>query len=211
MGTARYSWMAAVAVAAWTGLAAGGCAVVVTEVAQKAWEDRNTEDQVTDTKILARFLKDLAGLDKSLVFDVSADVWERRMMLTGTLDDPRIRDKVAGLARSDKRIEALYDEIMIVTTADRDRRRQARAKDDGAKGGIGQTVDDFWIETKIKGKLLLAKGVTSVNFRWRCVRNTVYLLGRARSAGELKKVLAEIRDTEGVKAVKHFVRIEPAA
>jgi hypothetical protein len=28
-----------------------GCASVVTSAAQKAWENRSTEDQVTDTKI----------------------------------------------------------------------------------------------------------------------------------------------------------------
>ena len=86
----------------------------------------------------------------------------------------------------------------------------AEQKDSGEKGGVGQTVNDVWIETKIKAKLLTASGVTSVNFFWRSVRNTVYVIGRARSTGERDKVLAIIRGTDGVKGVKHFIQIKPA-
>ncbi len=62
---------------------------------------------------------------------------------------------------------------------------------------MGQTVDDFWIATKIEAQLIAAKGMTSVNYRWRSVRNQVYLIGRTRSQAELDKVLDIIRTTKG--------------
>ncbi len=205
----------AVVVLAFSGAFAGGCAptagTVLAAAAQKAWEDRSTGDQVTDAKITTGILKRLANKDKDLLLDVSVDVWEQRVMLTGTLDDAKTRDGVVKLARADDRIKAFHNEIQVVSTAQRDQRRQqAEQKDSGEKGGVGQTVNDVWIETKIKAKLLTASGVTSVNYFWRSVRNTIYVIGRARSTGERDKVLAIIRGTDGVKGVKHFIQIKPA-
>ena len=204
----------AAVVLAFSGAIAGGCAptggVVLTAAAQKAFEDRTTEDQVTDAKIMTGILKRVADKDKNLLLDVSVDVWEQRVMLTGTLDDAGTRDGVAKLAGADDRIKAFHNEIQVVSTAQMDhRRQQAEQKDSGEKGGIRQTVDDVWIETRIKAKLLTASGGTSVNYFWRSVRNAVYVIGRARSTGEREKVLAIIRGTDGVKGVTHFIEVKP--
>lgn len=188
----------------------GGCATLVTEVVQKAWEDRTTEDQATDTKIAVGILKRLAGRDKGLVIDVSTDVWEQRVLLTGTLDNAKERAAVERLVRRDKRIKRLYRHIRIVSNkAKQARRKQAESKDSENKSGFGQTVNDFWIETKIKGQLVFAKNVTSVNYRWRSVLNDIYVIGRADSAVERDKVLRIIRQTEGVKSVRHYIQIKP--
>jgi hyperosmotically inducible protein len=57
--------------------------------------------------------------------------------------------------------------------------------------------------------LLSTRGVTSVNYRWRSVRDVVYLIGRSRSDDELKTVLGIVRKTEGVTEVIPFVEIKP--
>lgn len=195
-----------------TALTMNGCMTVLTETAKKAMEDRTTEDQVTDTKIGTAILSSLSDKDKGLLLDVNADVWEQRVMLTGTLDNPQTRQEVVQLVRADGRAKKIYDEIQIVTKAEKEQRREAaKNKDEEKKEGVGQSVNDFWIETKISAKLLGAGGVTSVNYRWRSVRNTVYLIGRARNQAELKTVLEKIRTTEGVSNVKHFVEIKPVA
>ncbi len=187
-----------------------GCTTVLTETAKKAFEDRTTEDQVTDTKIAGGILAGLADKDKNLLLDVNADVWEQRVLLTGTIDDPKTKQDVLQLVRGDQRIRKLHDEIQIVTKAELAQRREAaKAKDEPKKEGIGQTVNDFWIETKISAQLITTPHVTSVNYRWRSVRNIVYLIGRARSQEELNTVLETIRATEGVKQVKSFVDIKP--
>jgi osmotically-inducible protein OsmY len=192
------------------GLGLGGCTTIVTELAQKAWEDRTTEDQATDTKIAAGVLNRLADRDKGLILDVSTDVWEQRVLLTGTLDNAKERAAVEALVRKDKRIKRLYRHIKIVSKkAKQARREQAEKKDSEKKGGVGQTVNDFWIEIKIKGQLVLAKNVTSVNYRWRSVFNDLYVIGRAGSVVERDKVLGIIRETEGVKSVRHYIQIKP--
>lgn len=187
-----------------------GCLTVVTETAKKAMEDRTTEDQVTDTKIGTSLLSSFSDKDKGLLLDVNVDVWEQRVMLTGTLDSSQTRKDVVQMVQTDGRASKIYDEIQIVTTAEKEQRREAaKNKDEAKKEGVGQSVNDFWIETKISAKLLSTSGVTSVNYRWRSVRNTVYLIGRAGSQTELNTVLEKIRGTEGVAKIKHFVEIKP--
>ena len=190
-------------------LAATSCTTILTETAKKALEDRTTEDQVTDAKIGASIASSFAQKDKSLLLAISVDVWEQRVMLTGTLDDPNAKDEVARLVRSDRRIRTLYDETQIVSKAEQAHRQEAsQSRDASKKEGIGQGVNDFWIESKINAKLVATRGVTSVNYRWRSVRNIVYVIGRARSEDELKTVLEVIRATDGVSQVKPFVEIK---
>ncbi len=194
-----------------TMLGASGCATIVTAAAQKAWEDRTTGDQVTDTKIAAGILKRLSDRDKGLIIDVSTDVWEQRVLLTGTLDSGKERAAVVRLVRKDKRIKRLYRHIKIVSTEKKQARRaEAENRDSEKKSGFGQSVSDFWIEAKIQGQLLVAGNVTSVNYRWRSVLNEIFVIGRAASVTERDKVLRIIRETEGAKSVRHYIVIKPA-
>ena len=192
-------------------LGATGCLQVYEQAAKTVFEDRSNDDHILDAKIDTGILSALADKDKSLLLDVKTDVWEQRVMLTGTLDDAKMKKDVVQLVQlSDPRIRKIYDEIQLVSTAEQEQRREAaKNKDASQKEGVGQAVNDFWIETKINAQLLSTRGVVSVNYRWRSVRNVVYLIGRARSKDELETVLGVISKTEGVKEVKPFVEIKP--
>ena len=199
----------AAAVVVVAGIGVAGCTTIVTSAAQKAWEDRSTEDQVTDAKITSGIIDGLAGIDKGLLLDIAVDVWEQRVMLTGTLDSAKTRSAVDAVAKGDKRGKALYNEVQVVTTAEMEaRREQAKKKDEAEEGGA---VNDFWLETKIKAQLLTSGGVNSVNYFWRSVQSTVFIIGRSATQEERDKVLATIRATEGVKAVKSFIQIKPVS
>lgn len=191
-------------------LGIAGCPPLMMETVKKAMEDRVTDDQITDTKIGTSILYNFSSKDKGLLLDLNVDVWEQRVMLTGTLDNPQTRDEVVQMVRRDSRLRMIYDEIQIVTEAEKEQRREAaKKKDESKKEGLKQSVNDFWIETKISAQLISTPGVTSVNYRWRSVQNTVYIIGRARSKEELDMVLEAIRAMEGVSLVKDFVEIKP--
>ncbi len=186
-----------------------GCTTVMMETGKKAFEDRTTENQVTDTKIGAGVLTRLADRDKGLLIDVNVDIWEQRALLTGTLDDPQEKQAVADLVKSDSRVSTLYNDIQIVTKAEKEaRRKKAEDGNKDSKEGIGQTVDDIWINTKIEGQLIATKGVTSVNYRWRSVRNQVSIIGRANSSAEQTKVLDVIKATKGVESVQDYIQVK---
>jgi len=193
-------------------LSVAACQTVLVETGKKAFEDRTTSDQVTDTKLAASITTDLTAKDKSLLLDVSTDVWEQRVLLTGAVSDPHVKEEIAAMVRADARVRQLYDEILIVSPEEQEKRRKAaQEKEEGEpkKEGFSQTVNDFWIETKISARLLTDPEARSVNFRWRSVRNTVYLIGRARSEAELQRVLEICKSVDGVIAVKSYVEVRP--
>jgi len=192
-------------------LGATGCMQVYEQAAKTAFEDRSNDDHILDVKIDTNILSALSDKDKSLLLDVKTDVWEQRVMLTDTLDDPKMKADVVRLVKqADPRVKQIYDEIKIVSKEEKEQRREAaKNKDESKKEGVGQAVNDFWIETKINAQLLSTRGVTSVNYRWRSVRDVMYLIGRSRSDDELKTVLGIVGKTEGVTEVIPFVEIKP--
>ena len=94
-----------------TVLVTSGCLTA----ASMAREDRTTGDQTTDAKIAGGIISRLSDKDKGLLLDVNVDVWEQRVMLTGTLDDPKVREEVVELIREDKRITQVNNFMQIVT------------------------------------------------------------------------------------------------
>ncbi|WP_158558844.1 BON domain-containing protein [Rhodoferax lacus] len=190
-------------------LCASGCTTVLSESAKRAAESRNSSDFITDAQIGTSLFSALAQKDTALAMDVNIDVWEQRVLLTGTVADARTRNEVAQSVRADKRVLKVYDEIQIVSAEELARRRASVAKRDAnKKEGLERFASDYWIETKITGQLLSTRDVSSVNLRWRSVRNTVYVLGRAQSADEHRKAMEAIRAVDGVAQLKSFVEIK---
>jgi osmotically-inducible protein OsmY len=190
-------------------LGLGGCTSVLMEGAKKTVEKRQTSDFVTDTQIGTSLFSALAQKDSDLALDINVDVWEQRVMLTGTVADSRTRAEVARLVQADKRVQKVYDEIQVVSLEEQARRRAAVKKRDASeKEGFERFVNDYWIETKITGQLVSTKDLASTNMRWRSVRNIVYVVGRLSSAAEYRLAMDGIRAVDGVKQVKSFVEIK---
>jgi osmotically-inducible protein OsmY len=126
---------------------------------------------------------------------VNVDVWEQRVLLKGTLDDAGLRSEIESLAKQDTRIKILHNQFQVVKESSEE------------KSGVGQTVNDFWIETKIKAQLLTQSNVGSVNYFYRSVLNKVSVIGNAANSIEKSLVLSIIRDTEGVKSVTEFIGV----
>ncbi len=53
-----------------------------------------------------------------------------------------------------------------------------------------------------------AQDVISVNYRWRSVRNTLYVICRAQSKQEMTQVLALIKATDGEARIKSFIEVK---
>jgi len=181
-----------------------GCAakVAVVGVAQSAFEDRLTEEQIVDTKIKIQIIDNNITLDKSLALDLSVDVWKTRVMITGALSQAQQRDLVADMARKDKRVSKIFNEIQVVSSDEQDQRRAWLEK---AQDGASEIIDDVWIQTKINAQLISTRGIRSVNMRWRSVLREVSIIGEAQTKYEMNQVLDIIKNTKGVKTVHNHI------
>lgn len=154
-------------------------------------EDRSMSEVGADTTIKAKLAKSLVETSGAPFVAVSSDVHQGRVMLTGAVKTAEARAIAARLARNVEGVKEVIDEVQV--TLD---------------GSLKNTANDVVIESKLRAKLMAEKGIASVNYRWRAVNGTVYLLGLAQSAAELAKVTDIARATEHVRKVVSHVRVK---
>lgn len=181
------------ALAAWAAvglLALPGCISSAAKVGTVVEEDRTLYYHADDFEIKSTIRNHY--LDENMIMDVNTDVYEGRVLLTGTVAKADEKRKAEEIARKTKGTREVFNDIQVTN-----------------EGGVIATADDLTIVTKLHYKLLRAKGVSSVNFRLRTVNGVVYLLGIAQSQGELDKILRIVRETEGVQKVISHMQIKP--
>lgn len=175
-------------------LALGGCGspVAVVDVATTVVEERSIGRALDDTAIKARLNENLLGSEyRDLFFKVNTDVYEGEVMLTGDVKTATDRRRAGQLVKGIDGIKRLYNEIQV-----------------GGTGGLKGTANDVWIETQLRGRLIDARGIKSVNYRWRAVNGVVYLFGLAWDSDELARVKGIVRVTKHVKRIVTHIRMK---
>lgn len=170
---------------------------IIKSAVEAAAEDRSSGDIATDltikTKITASIVDEL-GTD---VISLSVDVYEQDVMLTGAVEDAKMKKQAETLSRAVEGVKKIYNEILVIKTIDK------------KKGAVENFVDDTVIESKINALLLDGRGVNVTNFRWRSVGGKVFLFGRALSKPELTKAVGIVKEIKGVSGVTNRVKVRP--
>lgn len=153
-------------------------------------EDRSFSDSTADAGIKLDINKRLLEQDSKLFVDVNTVVYEGRVLLTGKVETQAAHDTAERIVQQTPNVREVINEIVVT-------------KDQSFASGL----NDVAIEVKIKAQLVATKGIKSINYRWRCVAGTVYVIGSAQSAEEMSSVLEVIRRIEGVKRVVNYARV----
>lgn len=157
-------------------------------------EDRQFSQYATDAEIKLDLNKRLlGGKYRDLFLDVSTDVHEGRVMLTGSVKTREDKNRVSALAQNITGVRTIYNDVQVTD-----------------EGGFTNTANDVWIETKIKARLVAEKGVRSVNLRWQAVNGVVYVIGRVRDEAEMARVMTVLRDIDHVTNIVNHIVIKPA-
>ena len=152
----------------------------------------NSVDDVTIwSKIKAEFVKNKKEIP-GILTNVSVEVSEGRVLLTGTLDSPDDRLKVLRIVWDQNGVREVINEIKIA---------------DGGKTGIKQYTNDTWLTTQVKTKMLGDKEIHSLNYSVETIDNVVYILGVAKDENELQHVIDAAESVKGVEKVNAFVRV----
>lgn len=158
-------------------------------------EDRSASDIAKDAEISAKIF---AAITEGLGTDMIAfntDVYEQDVMITGIVEDDKLRAEAGRLAGGVAGVKTLYNDVLIIPKVQQ-------------KGTVEGFVDDTVIETKINAKLLDAKAVNVTNFRWRSIGGHVFLFGRAFSQDELNKAISVVKGIEKVTNLTSRVKIK---
>ena len=170
---------------------------LIKSAVEAAAEDRSSGDIATDLKIktaITAAIVDELGTD---VISLNVDVYEQDVMLTGAVEDPKLKQKAGQLSKAAEGVKKTYNDILVIKSIDKE------------KGAVENFVDDTVIESKVNALLLDGTGVNVTNFRWRSVGGRVFLFGRALSNGELKKAIGIVKKIKNVTKVTSQVKVRP--
>ena len=154
-------------------------------------EERSFNNYVEDTIILAQLKNEYFSNNENIFFQVSVDVIEGRVMLTGIVEQIDERIEATKLAWGIKGVNEVINEIQI-------------SNDEG----ILDYADDLIMKTKINAKLLLEKNILNLNYSVEVVNGIVYLIGIAQDQKELDAVTEISKNTYGVISVISYVRLK---
>ena len=175
--------------------AISGCQTVYMTGVSKAVlidkEERSFNNYVEDTIILAQLKNEYFSNNENIFFQVSVDVIEGRVMLTGIVEQIDERIEATKLAWGIKGVNEVINEIQI-------------SNDEG----ILDYADDLVMKTKINAKLLLEKNILNLNYSVEVVNGIVYLIGIAQDQKELDAVTEISKNTYGVISVISYVRLK---
>jgi len=161
-------------------------------------EDRSAGDIAKDAEIKAKIYAAITdGLGTDMIA-FNTDVYEQDVMITGIVEDDKLRAEAGRLAGGVNEVKTLYNDVLIIPKAQQ-------------KGMVEGFVDDTVIETKINAQLLDAKVVNVTNFRWRSIGGHVFLFGRAFTKDELNKAISVVKGIEKVTQVTSRVKIKAKA
>tara|TARA_B100000787_G_C16113783_1_gene259333 strand:- start:311 stop:901 length:591 start_codon:yes stop_codon:yes gene_type:complete len=154
-------------------------------------EERSFNNYVEDTIILAQLKNQYFSINEDIFFQVSIEVREGRVLLTGAVEQIDERIEATKLAWGIDGVNEVINEIQISNNE-----------------GILDYADDLIMKTKINAKLLLEKNILNLNYSVEVVNSVVYLIGIAQNQEELNLVINISKDTYGVQSVISYVRLK---
>ena len=177
-------------------LAACSAAVSPVTLVERAVEARSASDIATDNRIVLEANDAMADIGE---ISASTEIYEGRLLVTGILDEAgdyqTFRNKIDAISG----VKRLYWHVAQMSEAEQD-----------ADPNVISWASALELDAKVGISLIETKGVADVNYRVAVDPfSTVYLLGRARSQGELNQALTAVSGTSGVGKVVNYVEVRP--
>ncbi len=172
-------------VAAIGGAAGGGYVMAQSSRSEQSWHDGDIKASLDDR---------WEEREPELHQGVSVDVMDGRVMLTGEVPAPSLRDHATADAWKVGGVEDVINEIQI-----------------GPGTSFGQDATDNWILTRLRSELTFDTSVSGSNYLLESVHGTVYVLGTASDPGERDRVLNRARNLPNVRRVVSHIRLAAEA
>jgi len=173
----------------------GGCVSMAigaaATAAVAAAEERTLGDVIDDLAVHTEISDGLFRFNEQLFQDVSIDVTEGRVLLTGKVPNPDDRVDAVRIAWQADGVVEVINEIQVTET-----------------GGIESYLNDVRISNELRADLLFDGAIDSINYNVETVGGIIYLTGIAQNQAELNLVVDHARTISGVKEVISHVRVK---
>ena len=165
---------------------------VGTAVGVAAVQERGVKGRATDLQIEALILKDLLARSLKMTTAIGVEVYDGRVLLTGLTKNTNVSDQAVRIAWKTRGVKKVMNEIKLEKA-----------------GTIADFAHDTWITTKLKSRMTFDKNILALNYLVETVNRSVYLLGVAQDAEELKRVVGHASSIDRVRdVVYNHVRIK---
>jgi len=154
-------------------------------------DDRSGEDDIQDFQINSSVRSALTALKPALLFDVEVTVFEGEVLLTGTVPNGEVINRILTAVWSVDGVKKIYNYVRTDATPN-----------------MTDIADETAIASTIKSKLALTLGVSSSNYKITLEHGTVYLMGICSSDSEYARVQSVLKSTNGVDKIIFLMRIK---
>jgi osmotically-inducible protein OsmY len=158
-----------------------------------AQQERKSSNAIADASITLKIKSAFLQNNEQLFNKVSVSTHEGRVLLSGVVKSLALKDLASKLAWQEAGVQQVMNELQVKAPKD-----EINFKDPAL---------DSLITSKAQSKLLLAKGIRSVNYSIKTINQIVYVTGVAKTQSELDYVVQIISDISKVKKVVSHVRV----
>ena len=167
-------------------LASGGATGMVV-----AEGDRSLGTVVDDATIKINIAAKFINSDDNLFVDVSTNVLEGRVLLTGLVENQEIRIDAVRRVWEIEGINEVINEIQI-----------------GNRASIKEYAQDLWITTQVRGLAVKTIGLRSISYNFETIQGKVYIAGITSRVDQLEKVIEVSKTVKGVTEIINYVIIK---
>ena len=129
--------------------------------------------------------------DSNLFVNISTNIIEGRVLLTGLVDNQEIRiDAVRRVWEVDG-VNEVINEIQI-----------------GDRSTLKEYANDVWINTQAKGKAATVVGLKVVGYNFETIQGKVYIAGITTKPEQLDELVESIKTIKGVKEIINYVIVK---
>ena len=158
-----------------------------------AYQERGFEGAARDLKVQAAITELWFNHDHTFVIRLGLDVYEGRALLTGAVDDAKVRADAVRLAWKAAGVKEVINEIQVTDA-----------------GGPLVLARDSWITTQLVSRITFDETILAINYDVETVTGTVYLIGIAQDQDELDRVKDHARTIAYVQKIISHVRVKAA-
>ncbi len=152
-------------------------------------DDRTFQDDLKDVQIAMSLREDFIEIDPKLGLDISPDVFEGKVLLTGALPNTELIQQILEKTWRTPDVKAVYNYIRIAEPPSLD---------------IVNT--DAAVSGAIRTQLTFTRHISSSNYKLIMENGTLYIMGIAKNQAELNRVLSVIKNTAGVNKIVNLTR-----